>query len=226
MLLDIAKESTDAFPPLKSCLGGINALIKHYEVRRCGRAFNFTDDHKQQYSDVKDKLDDLIPWVKKLLVSLAKANPNDDRDEVERRSELAKFVSRLESLVHSKLIRYDRSLEDIGTRSLALSEKGKVARILDKAQDTGEVVKLIEQLRRAILIYQVTIKYVQNWKLLTCWSDVTTTVIIHPGRPIDREFLPLESDFETNLMGGQSQSSFDAFLKLRQVTEHKHDRRY
>jgi hypothetical protein len=33
MLLDIAKESSDAFPPLKSCLGGINALIKHYDVR-------------------------------------------------------------------------------------------------------------------------------------------------------------------------------------------------
>jgi len=32
-LLDIAKESADAFPPLKSCLGGISALIKHYDVR-------------------------------------------------------------------------------------------------------------------------------------------------------------------------------------------------
>ena len=35
VLLDIAKESSDIFPPLKSCLGGINALIKHCEVRRC-----------------------------------------------------------------------------------------------------------------------------------------------------------------------------------------------
>lgn len=137
-------------------------MVKHYEVRRCERAFDFTDDRKQQYTDVKDKLDDLVPWVKKLLVSLAKVNPIDDRDEVERRSELAKFVPRLRSLVHLELILYDRSLEDIGTRSLALSEKGKVARILDKAQDTGEVIKLIEQLRRAILIYQVTIKYRQT----------------------------------------------------------------
>jgi hypothetical protein len=32
-LLEIANESADAFPPLKSCLGGINALVKHYEVR-------------------------------------------------------------------------------------------------------------------------------------------------------------------------------------------------
>ena len=32
VLLDIAKESADWFPPLKAVLGGVNALIKHYEV--------------------------------------------------------------------------------------------------------------------------------------------------------------------------------------------------
>ena len=32
ILLDISKESSDWFPPLKSALGGMTALIKHYEV--------------------------------------------------------------------------------------------------------------------------------------------------------------------------------------------------
>ena len=32
ILLDIAKESSDWFSPLKSALGGVSALIKHYEV--------------------------------------------------------------------------------------------------------------------------------------------------------------------------------------------------
>ena len=32
ILLDIAKESSDWFPPLKSALGGMSALVKHYEV--------------------------------------------------------------------------------------------------------------------------------------------------------------------------------------------------
>ena len=32
ILLDIAKESSDCLGPLKSALGGVNALIKHYEV--------------------------------------------------------------------------------------------------------------------------------------------------------------------------------------------------
>ena len=32
ILLDITKESSDWFPPLKSALGGVNALIRNYEV--------------------------------------------------------------------------------------------------------------------------------------------------------------------------------------------------
>ena len=32
VLLDVAKESSDWFPPLKAALGGVAALIKHYEV--------------------------------------------------------------------------------------------------------------------------------------------------------------------------------------------------
>ena len=32
ILLDIAKESSDWFAPLKSALGGVCALVKHYEV--------------------------------------------------------------------------------------------------------------------------------------------------------------------------------------------------
>jgi len=60
-------------------------------------------------------------------------------------------------LVHSKLILYDRSLDDIGRRSLALSEKGKVARVLDKTRDSQEVIGLVEKLRQAILVYQVSL---------------------------------------------------------------------
>src|SRR5882757_9368488 len=48
MLLDIAKESTDVFPPLKSCLGGVNALIKHYEVRRCQTIPDSTNGRKPE----------------------------------------------------------------------------------------------------------------------------------------------------------------------------------
>jgi hypothetical protein len=33
LVFDIARESADAFPPLKSLLGGLSAIIKNYNVR-------------------------------------------------------------------------------------------------------------------------------------------------------------------------------------------------
>jgi hypothetical protein len=51
---------------------------------------------------------------------------------------------------------YTRSLEGIEKRSLMLLDKGKGARILDKKADSGMAVKLVEELRQAILLYQVS----------------------------------------------------------------------
>ena len=53
-------------------------------------------------------------------------------------------MSRLKLLIHARLKLFDRLLEDIGMRSLALSEKGKVARVLDKIQDLQEAIGLAE----------------------------------------------------------------------------------
>ena len=47
------------------------------------------------------------------------------------------------------------SLEEIGTRSQAILEKKKAARFLDKAKDSQEVVDLVDQLRTAVVYYQV-----------------------------------------------------------------------
>ena len=46
----------------------------------------------QQCKDVKDKLNELIPWLTKLLEGLAKVDPNGDQQEVERRTQLARLV--------------------------------------------------------------------------------------------------------------------------------------
>ena len=46
----------------------------------------------QQIQDVKDKLEDLVPWVTKLEDSLMKPGMKDDCEEAERREELKKFV--------------------------------------------------------------------------------------------------------------------------------------
>jgi hypothetical protein len=41
---------------------------------------------------VKEKINDLIPWVTKVSMTLTEVNPDVDRDEAERRSQLAKSV--------------------------------------------------------------------------------------------------------------------------------------
>ena len=122
------------------------------------------------------------------MATLAKVNPKDDREEVERRSQLEKFVSS-RTFVYIKLILRYRSLEDIETRSRALLEKGKVARVLDKARDSGEVIGLVEKLRQAILVYQVGARDNQRRKWLTSGIGLATTVHIQPSRSFDCEFL-------------------------------------
>jgi len=110
----------------------------------------------QQSEDVKVTLEQLIPWLTELLESPAKVDPNGDQQEVERRSQMARLVSNQFSR-HEKPI-LCRTLEDITQRSQTLLAKGKFTRFLDKAQDAQEVRRLIEQVRQAILIYQVGTK--------------------------------------------------------------------
>ena len=92
-------------------------------------------------------------------------------------------------------------MEDIERRSLALLGKGKAARILDKKQDSGMVVRLVEELRQAILIYQVCPAEDHRPGQVDPFGIViATTVNRQPGRTVDCKFfstpLPLE------LMGG------------------------
>jgi len=108
----------------------------------------------QGYKDVEDKLNDLTPWLEKLLQTLAKANPNNDPEETERRSLLARFALHVAYAPLQRLT-LRRSLEYVGKRSLAILDKGRVARVLDKSQDSQELIGLLERLRQAAIIYQM-----------------------------------------------------------------------
>jgi len=94
-----------------------------------------------------------------------------------------------------------------------------VARVLDKSQDSQEVVKLVEKLRQAILVYQVSTARRRSRKWLTRGVGVTTTVDLQPGRPVDRESLFPVSNFETQWAVGRFKASFDVLLKLHPVRE-------
>ena len=56
-------------------------------------------DSFQQFEDVENKLEELIPWLTKLLEGLAKVDPNEDQQEAERCTQLARFVLNQRSYV-------------------------------------------------------------------------------------------------------------------------------
>ena len=85
-----------------------------------------------------------------------------------------------------------RSLEDIEKRSEALLGKGKAARLLDKTQDSSTVVKLIEELRQAILMYQVcTIGSLISGRVNAFEIAIAAAIDRQPGRAVDCRFSPI-----------------------------------
>ena len=82
-----------------------------------------------------------------------------------------------------------RSLEDIEKRSQGLLGKGKTARFLDKTQDSSTVVKLIEELRQAILIYQVgTIGSLRSGRVNAFGIAIAAAINRQPSRTVDCKF--------------------------------------
>jgi len=156
ILLDIAKESSDWLPPLKSALGGMNALIKHYEVLvRWMTAAHNLHERPQHFQDVREKISDLIPVLERFKQNITTATIDGDQAETQRRIELSRCARRL--LNAPTLTKGLRSaLGDIEKRSRELLAKGTAVRFLDKGADSGEVVKLVERLRVAIAQYQVS----------------------------------------------------------------------
>ena len=142
-------------------------------------------DFSQQSKDVEDKLGDLIPWLIKLKDSVTTASADGNHEETKRREQLIQCVA---SSLHCRFgLTVCRSLEDIERRSQALLAKGKAARILDKTQDSGTIIKLVEDLRQAILIYQVgTIRKYWDPVELRCFGVAVATAIDRkPGFTID-----------------------------------------
>ena len=159
ILIDIAKESSDWLPGLKSALGGVSALIKHYEVfvQWTAVAHN-SRERSQQFEDVREKIEDLIPHLNRFKQNADAAMTDGDQAEKKRLSELSRYVSQppaTPALANSLC----SALEKIEKRSQELLSKGAAARFIDKNADSGEMVKLIEQLRETITHYQVS----ENW---------------------------------------------------------------
>jgi len=70
------------------------------------------------------------------------------------------------------------SLEKIAKRSQAISDKGTFAGFVDKGKDSQEVADLIEELRDAIVYYQVSGHHAGRTSVNTDETDLATAVCI------------------------------------------------
>ena len=102
-----------------------------------------------------------------------------------------------------------------------LTKKGIFVGVLDKAKDSAEVVALVEELRQAILVYQVGVGVYWGRRVLTRSTDVATAVDLQPSCSVDCESLFLVFDSEAKPLYGCDKASFDTLLKLNQVWTHE-----
>ena len=97
-----------------------------------------------------------------------------DPEETWRRTGLTRYARR--SLIPPALVKALHStLEEVESRSRELLAKGTAARFVDKAGDSGEVVKLVERLREGITNYQVSESCFVALSTTHRWTpDITT----------------------------------------------------
>ena len=123
-------------------------------IYRVDRRRHNLHEHSQQFEDVRDKIEDLIPLLAKLKQNVTATAADADGGENRRRSELSRYALQLFTIhVYANVRR--STLEEIEKRSQALLEKGVLARFMDKENDSKEVARLVERLREAIALYQV-----------------------------------------------------------------------
>ena len=76
------------------------------------------------------------------------------------------------------------TLDGIEKRSRAILEKKQVPGFFDKASDSQEVVKLVEDIRNAIMDYQVSGKRTERTRINANGIGLSTTVNIQSDKEI------------------------------------------
>ena len=90
LFLRATKESADAFPPLKSVVGGLCFILDNYEVWHSfwyTQSLVFTSPAQQTRAN-KKAIESLVPRIKALSASLCKPVPESNSGEQMRRKEL------------------------------------------------------------------------------------------------------------------------------------------
>ena len=96
MAIEITKESSDLFPPLKAVAGALSVLIKNYDVSmfvcELKTSSSFTCFSFQQTSDNVEMMKEIEQRVRSLFSMFASPVSEDDHAEKQRRGELWRRV--------------------------------------------------------------------------------------------------------------------------------------
>ena len=91
VVADVVKESSDVFPPLKSVVGGLTAILKHYDVRPASSASPMIlMYYPQQATANRQAIEQLIPRVERLAESV-RANVSESETKEHKRRETLKW---------------------------------------------------------------------------------------------------------------------------------------
>ena len=95
LAINLVKESSDAFPPLKSVVGGLSAILDHCDVRFVSPEPNNSSRswHSQQTVACRQTIESLMPRVEQLAESLSKPAPEGETGEEERREILKRYLT-------------------------------------------------------------------------------------------------------------------------------------
>jgi len=87
LAIDLVKESSDVFPPLKSVAGGLSAILNHCEVRFISPGLYRlrSSQPSQQAMACRQTIESLIPRVEQLAGLLSAPVPEGEVKEEDRR---------------------------------------------------------------------------------------------------------------------------------------------
>jgi hypothetical protein len=93
MALEVVRESSDVFVPLKSVVGGLSAFLKQYDVSDLQITLPrlILDVISKQYISNKDDVQRLIQRIQTLSTLLKRSPTKKDTTEIERRTDLKKL---------------------------------------------------------------------------------------------------------------------------------------
>jgi len=127
--LALAAEAANSFAPLKSAVGVLSVILSNYD----------------QTVDNKKQIEELVPKIKSMIDSfLITSNDNENLP-------VHKYAER----ETSRRREFKRSLDKARQKLEELSDQNVLVRLLSNADQRGEIVGIVEDIREVIINYQV-----------------------------------------------------------------------